>query len=740
MQKLWLWIGLGVCTSLWAGAAGPVTGVSRVNGVPTFTLDNETYLTPSFETYAPSEHYFEQFGKAGARVFMFNANAVACDYGHSANVHTAEGTWDYTQLDQRVAMVLKSNPDALIIPRVNLGTPRWWLDAHPEALEVLHDGNVKYTEPNRNPTQPKDRAFPALASAEWRALINEGLRRLVAHMESAPYANQIFGYELTGLDTEEWYHWSAGSDQLAGYSAHTVAAFRAWLAMRYESDAALQAAWGRADMTRENATVPSYAARTAATGPLRAPVAQRDVIDFYRFYNELVPETVDHFAKTVKEATAGQKVVGAFYGYMYEFQGDPEYGHNALGHFASRPNIDFMAVTASYFNRAPGTGGDYLRAPLLSLWRGGKVWYHDNDTVSVLGRKMHGLDAPGGNASWEGQMALLGMADSIEGSKWMFRRGAGFALCAGIYNAFFDLHGGYFDDPELMQEIASLNRIHTRAATKDRSSMAEVLVISDEVSCDYFPFRSPALAECLLPPQHRLVQLGAPVDHVLLDDVAGMDLSRYKLIIVLNAVRVPDEARATLLAHPAATILWCFAPGIFGGAQSGEAAMQSLTRLPVRAAAHPADMRTLRLEGGLGNIGVWPTAELSTRCGHYDVGDGEMTVLGRYVDDGAIAVAATPDKRSLYSATPNLPTGAFRALAQAAGVHLYTDREDTFYCNASYLTLHANGAGTRVLSFPRAVDLFDPDTGATVAEGIAKYELTMQHGETRLFAWAWSSS
>ncbi|HOW72804.1 MAG TPA: hypothetical protein PKY77_19570 [Phycisphaerae bacterium] len=52
--------------------------------MPTFVLDGKPLLVPGFETYAPKEQYFRQFADAGASFFMFNTNAAACDYGHSA--------------------------------------------------------------------------------------------------------------------------------------------------------------------------------------------------------------------------------------------------------------------------------------------------------------------------------------------------------------------------------------------------------------------------------------------------------------------------------------------------------------------------------------------------------------------------------------------------------------------------------------------------------------------------------
>lgn len=52
---------------------------------------------------------------------------------------------------------------------------------------------------------------------------------------------------------------------------------------------------------------------------------------------------------------------------MYEFAGDPEFGHNAIGRFLASLNLDFMAVTANYFNRQSGIGGDYARSPAASV-------------------------------------------------------------------------------------------------------------------------------------------------------------------------------------------------------------------------------------------------------------------------------------------------------------------------------------------------------------------------------------
>ena len=48
-------------------------------------------------------------------------------------------------------------------------------------------------------------------------------------MQQSDYGQHLFGYMITGLMSEEWYHWSIHSNELSDYSSHAVRAFRGWL-------------------------------------------------------------------------------------------------------------------------------------------------------------------------------------------------------------------------------------------------------------------------------------------------------------------------------------------------------------------------------------------------------------------------------------------------------------------------------------------------------------------------------
>jgi|GEM_PF-5592993 len=77
--------------------------IAEVLEVPTFVVSNdpvrgyEPFMTPCFETYVPEYKYFKQFADAGTRLYSFNANASACDYGHSKQIWIEPNVWDRSE-------------------------------------------------------------------------------------------------------------------------------------------------------------------------------------------------------------------------------------------------------------------------------------------------------------------------------------------------------------------------------------------------------------------------------------------------------------------------------------------------------------------------------------------------------------------------------------------------------------------------------------------------------------------
>ncbi|MEI7634432.1 MAG: hypothetical protein WCK47_09160 [bacterium] len=725
---------------------GTLVKVERLMGVPTLQADGLWMTIPGFSVYWPHWEYQRDFARAGTKFHDFPANEARCDYTRSLPTWTGTNPdkWDYSQLDQFFSAVLSQDPNALIMPRIYIGTPDWWLSANPAEMEVLDNGSTNYSGGG---ILPRNGPFPSLASAKWRQDMTYGLEHFLDYVNSKGYTKNIGGYKLAGLATDEWYHWSSGRDELAGYSTPTQNAFRAWLRTKYNNDvAALRAAWGNSSVTFETAATPTRNERRTGMGSrtFRDPATAMNVIDWYIFYNEIIPETQDYFAGVIKRKTGGSVPVGAFYAYMYEFMGNPEFGHNALERYLASPNLDFVYVTASYGSRDMATGGDYQRAPAMSVQLHGKLWYHDNDIATILTPGiLQKLGLTPEQIAYE--CKRLGYTDTIDKNRMMLRRGAGFTLCNGIFEDFFDLHTGYYANSDLMAEVATLNNMFDNTRLYDRSSNSEILVVSDEVSCNYAPLNSQLVTTALYNPQIALIKMGAPADHVLVNDLGRVNPAQYKMAVFLNCYNLDDQQRLLIDAFKGGgrMLVWAYAPGYFNKRSTSTANMQSAcgmtlqfsalesmagTQVQIKPQYHPLGQilyNTGKTQfGPSGNIAKWIWAA-----------DAGGTILGSYPGTNytSMAIKDMGTWKSIWTVTPDMPAAIYRELARYAGVHIYNERDDTFYANKSFACVHADGDGTRTLKLPKASSVYDMIASQKLSGSTTAYERSMGNGETIIF-------
>ncbi|MCX7017491.1 MAG: beta-galactosidase [bacterium] len=734
---------------------GPQSEVRMFNGRPTFFVDGNPFAAPLFATYVPTRYYYGQMGRMGCKVFNFAMNCGRCVYGHSKPVWLAEDKWDFTEVDERAQNALADNPDALLLPRIYIDAPDWWRDNNPDEMQVLDHGGKIYREPYNTAVTPPKRTYPSLASAKYREAMAGALKKTIRHMLDASYGGHIMGFEIAGLATEEWYHWSVNQEQLADYSPHIKAAFREWLRRKYATDEALRKAWNSTTATLATAEIPAKIERFGnRKATFRDPAREMNVIDYYVFYNDIVAGTIDFFAGAAKETTGRNKVIGAFYDYLFEFHGNTEFGHYPQAGLLDSRNIDFICAPPSYNQRQLGSGAECYRRPFLSGTLHGKLWFHDNDLSSFLFPKVMAKHHAK-PAEIENMMKVLAVTTTAQESIWLFERSAGFVMCEGIYESYFDLHGGYFDDPRLLNSLAVNSAALTRSPEYDRSTIAEILVVADGVSCSYNSFQAELageahanrINEALADHQIGFIKCGAPYDSVLLADLKLVNPDQYKVVVFLNTFNMDDAARTLVngrLKGNNRVLVWCYAPGLFNGYKESQSMMMELTGIHTVGPRRDGYVcpKTVLTQAGRDFVesqGQKPPAAAfgleGKICDLVKVEDPMTMTLGVLAETSAPVMAMRKFNgwTSVYSMTQIMPPEVVRAIAKSAGVHLFNDRNDTLYANKSFITINGDGPGSRTVRLPRRASVWDALRNIPLHQNVDSFEISLMHGETQVY-------
>jgi len=259
----------------------------------------------------------------------------------------------------------------------------------------------------------------------------------------------------------------------------------------------------------------------------------------------------------------------------------------------------------------------------------------------------------------------------------------------------------------------------------------------DEASEHFLTFRNP-ITRSLLSAQTAVMPFVAPYDVALLDDLPKLDVGRYRLVLVLNALDVPSALREAIrrrLCRDGRTMLWLHAPGLFRDGRRADEHMQHLTGVRIRSTGH-------NREGGQA-VPVVPWIEgcdLPLVPGEgLRVRDRDATALavtpGR-IPQTVIAARQMPGWRSVYSAVAPLHARFLRALAKEAGVHLYTDSPRTLlFAGPHCLTVGADEVGGAIaIRLPRPRTVVDLETGASLGQALRHFDVTLRPGEVRLYS------
>lgn len=460
----------------------------------------------------------------------------------------ADGTQDWEAVDAWIENILAENPQALLIPRINLNAPDWWKEQNPEEL-MLWRGITSPNEGGRT-------SQASVTSLKYRQAAAETLATAIRHLEKK-YGNSIAGYHPAGQNTSEWFTYGSWMKGRAWYGKRDELAWRQWLKETYPNDAALQEAWGNSQVTLATATIPSLELwEEAAQIPLLRPETEkkfRPIVDCYAFIQKQMTDTVLALAETVRKETDGKKLSVFFYGYSFEFgtlpKGPGYSAHYALRRVLDSPDVDILCSPMSYFDRRPGGGGPCM-VPAESVALAGKMYLEEDDTRT---HRVKGGHFPG----WDSG------AETLEGTCELLLRNTGQCAIRNFGTWWMDLgSSGWFDDPALWQVMRNLKPVDEYFLQNLTPYAPEVAVFVDETAALRFAngrFTQKMLGHIREP----LGRLGTSYGQYLLDDLLEGRLNPPKLCVIPLASCFSEEQKETILrAAGNSVVIWVTQEGI----------------------------------------------------------------------------------------------------------------------------------------------------------------------------------
>ena len=469
------------------------------NGKACICIDGKPHAPLAYTAYFEECGEYSDFIAAGYRMFFVNVSFTDLPINNRTGFTPfrtgvfENGEPDYSEFDSTVKSILSECPDAFIFPRINIAMPRKWIENNP--YETVETPNGK-----------RESLFSDLFLRDGTEL----LLKLVSHIRSESYAEQIAGYQLCGGTTQEWFH----HDLSGSFSDMGMEKFRVWMKEKYGSD-----------------NIPVISKSDFGSGEFNETVSR-----YGEFCCELTARTVEHFSKALKEYINNEQIVGVFYGYN-AFVNDYLWGHHGMRFIIDSPYIDFFSSPCGYDNsRSLGVDwSDMLTTESLKIH--GKLYFVECDIRTHLTRRMqdsrpdtypdgiYTLHNEHGNKTvWCGPETPALSLSAI-------RKAFAHQLTKGSGIWWFDMWGGWYHDNIFIYELKKMKDIAESSKEKNAESFpsAQVVMFIDEKAYLNNP-RDSHLCHSVNITRSAMGNTGIPFDLCMVED-AEKALNKYRAAI-----------------------------------------------------------------------------------------------------------------------------------------------------------------------------------------------------------------
>lgn len=605
-----------------------ISKLTRVNGVLKVDIDGSIYEPLSFKSFRPTAKNISDFSKAGVKLFSILTsgliNYLGVPYSLYGESWLGKGVYDFDVIDRQIELFRENAPGCYFALMIQLDTRDWWLKSHE---------NYPYSFTH----------FSQMASdPEWREAAAEYLQQVIIHVEEK-YGDIMYGYFMLCGTTTEWF---SEKD--------------------YEAPHPIKEAYFKKYTNNPNAVIP--------TGDRLVLDEDISFIDdaelkiYRKAHGEQTADTILYFADKAQEVLKHKKLLGIYYGYLFELGYSRIWNTGHLGYekvFMSK-DIDIISSPSSYAYRGLDSTSAFM-VTFKTLDMHDKLYYLEFDHITHLApTHVGGTNVP--IPGWKNKCK-----DQTETLNLMQRD---FMLCAanGAALWWFDMFEGWFYSDEMMECIQNMILLAHKLSAYKQESIAEIAVIASGETL-YGVNKTARINDKLLGMQRNgLARMGAPYDVYSAGDLTNFEWEQYKFIIFLDAFEITKGQKQVIekMKKAGKTLLWMYAPDYLTG---GLDAMKSVMDMEVMVLDEP--VQTVE-QGGV----VMSKPQ-------FTVTDPEGVTLVRY-ENGmpAIAYKKKDGYISVYSGIGNLDGNILRRIAKLAGVHIYSENAPV-YVNSKVIGVYA---------------------------------------------------
>ncbi len=710
--------------------------IVRQKGLTKVRIGEEDYAPYLFmqsdglKYFKPS--YAQNLYNSGMRLFSVGNNKVV-DTITGESTWTGDNEYNFEPFDETIYTTLSGAPKAKLLVMISCDPPSWWLNKYPEERALSAKGGTDSV---------------SYASKKWVRDVCAYLRAVLKHMKSMPYAAHIFAVKFAQGSTYEWQEYGMEIGNCSDFSKIAQKEWRIYLKNRYQTNSALQAAWGDASVTFETASIPAYGERESSSyASLLDGVKQRSVLDYQDFKAYNVTNSILAFSSVVKEVSDGKWLAGTYQGYItnaltYESSG---IANNEFARLLEPSSpCDFFCGPVSYMTRQSGYSNTPMQAA-TSIVNAGKLCLVEFDERTVK------VDMPDQSPS---TMDEWGKTYTLEDTINVMKRDAGNTLISGYGAWIYDMTGGWYDDAEIYNLVSLMMAEWSYAMEhQDNENNREVaFVIEDKMPSDYaynFGGSYSALEVNLSRQKEDLAAIGAGYDMYLASDFKKGLPKDYKLYIFVGnrfdqqtIDGINEECKRDDKA-----VLWIGTPGIYG--QDGSMNAGNISSL--------IDMEVSLVSGNVYTaVTIDESNEDALTSGARGITYGkgeimEVNPVASVIDSGAISLGHIKNSDyvglaykevsnengsylSVFSSFGHVPAQVLRNIMKRVGAHIYDESfSDVVFSSNGYLCIDSPYGGERTIYLPKKYDVYDVYSQRLVAQNVDQFDISFEPKGTYLF-------